>query len=55
MKKCPLCGKAATLEHNGAPLIDGKVCENCNYEKVIPYRYLQAHGDYAKPPKGDKI
>ena len=35
---CPLCGKLGNPEHNGAPLIDGKVCEACNQRKVIPAR-----------------
>ena len=35
---CPLCGKIGTPEHNGSPLIDGKVCEACNQRKVIPAR-----------------
>lgn len=35
---CPLCGKLGNPEHNGAPLIDGKVCEACNQRKIIPAR-----------------
>lgn len=39
---CPLCGKIGNPEHNGAPLIEGKVCEACNNCKVIPARIRAA-------------
>lgn len=39
---CPLCGKIGTPEHNGAPLIEGNVCEACNNRKVIPARIRAA-------------
>ena len=39
---CPLCGKIGNPEHNGAPLIDAKVCEACNNRKVIPARIRAA-------------
>ncbi|MBQ1308107.1 MAG: hypothetical protein IIY54_10585 [Ruminococcus sp.] len=39
---CPLCGKLGHPEHNGAPLIEGNVCEACNQRKVIPARIRAA-------------
>ena len=39
---CPLCGKIGTPEHNGAPLVEGNVCEACNNRKVIPARIRAA-------------
>lgn len=39
---CPLCGKIGVPEHNGAPLIEGNVCEACNNRKVIPARIRAA-------------
>lgn len=39
---CPLCGKIGKPEHNGAPIIDGFVCESCNNRKVIPARIREA-------------
>lgn len=39
---CPLCGKIGNPEHNGAPLIEGNVCEACNNRKVIPARIRAA-------------
>ena len=39
---CPLCGKIGVPEHNGAPLIEGNVCEACNNRKVIPARIREA-------------
>lgn len=39
---CPLCGKIGNPEHNGAPLIDGNVCESCNNRKIIPARIRAA-------------
>ena len=39
---CPLCGKIGNPEHNGAPLIEGRVCEACNNCKVIPARIRAA-------------
>lgn len=39
---CPLCGKIGTPKHNGAPLIEGNVCETCNNRKVIPARIREA-------------
>lgn len=39
---CPLCGKIGMPEHNGAPLIEGNVCEACNNRKVIPARIRAA-------------
>lgn len=39
---CPLCGKPGNIVHNGAPLIDdAKVCDDCNYNKVIPARLAE--------------
>jgi len=26
--------------HNGLPLFEGRVCNKCNSEKVVPYRFL---------------
>lgn len=39
---CPLCGKIGKPEHNGAPVIDGCVCEACNNRKIIPARIRAA-------------
>lgn len=39
---CPLCGKIGAPEHNGAPLVEGNVCEACNNRKVIPARIRAA-------------
>lgn len=39
---CPLCGRLGHPEHNGAPVIDGKVCETCNQRKIIPARIRAA-------------
>ena len=39
---CPLCGKIGAPEHNGAPLIEARVCEACNNRKVIPARIREA-------------
>lgn len=41
---CPLCGKIGAPEHNGAPLVEGNVCEACNNRKVIPARIRAAQG-----------
>ena len=39
---CPLCGKPGNIVHNGAPLIDdAQVCDDCNYNKVIPARLAE--------------
>lgn len=36
---CAICGQEIRgSEHNGQPLVDGKVCEECNIKEVIPYR-----------------
>lgn len=39
---CPLCGKLGNPEHNGAPVIEGNVCEACNQRKIIPARIRAA-------------
>ncbi len=43
---CALCHKEIKgYPNNGEPLVEGKVCERCNNEKVIPYR-LKLHKGY---------
>lgn len=35
--KCKLCGKEINPRdsHNGAPLVEGRVCSNCNYKVIM--------------------
>lgn len=36
---CPICGKVFYgFGHNGAPVVNGCVCDDCNYDYVIPAR-----------------
>ena len=39
---CPLCGEPSEDWHNGAPVIDAKVCTKCNKEIVIPARLRES-------------
>ena len=39
---CPLCKQPADDWHNGAPVIDAKVCTKCNEDIVIPARLREA-------------
>lgn len=39
---CPLCGKPSADWHNGAPVIDAKVCTHCNEEVIIPARLRES-------------
>ncbi len=39
VQACALCGRPIRGHgHNGSPLTDGRVCEECNRTKVIPER-----------------
>lgn len=49
---CPLCGKIGVPKHNGAPLIEGNVCEACNNYKVIPARIREAQNQCRTTIKG---
>ena len=34
--KCALCGKVIEgYGNNGLPLVDGRVCDDCNYQVII--------------------
>lgn len=47
-KKCSICGKLYTgFGNNARPVNDGRCCDKCNWEVVVPRR-LQ----YAKEGKG---
>ena len=39
---CPLCNKPSDDWHNGAPVIDAKVCTECNENVIIPARLREA-------------
>jgi hypothetical protein len=44
-QKCVLCGDGyAGHGHNAQPLKDGRCCEGCNIEKVIPERVRAIRG-----------
>tara|TARA_Y100000310_G_C20536846_1_gene741276 strand:- start:353 stop:508 length:156 start_codon:yes stop_codon:yes gene_type:complete len=49
--KCCLCDKKIELEengwdsgHNAQPIRDGRCCDNCNYNKVMPIRLKELYG-----------
>jgi len=40
---CSICHKPlGKYSNNGAPLVDGKVCNLCNNTVILPYRYFLA-------------
>ena len=45
---CELCGRIGVPEHNGHPVVDGKVCADCNTRKIIPARIRQAQDGMVK-------
>ena len=42
---CPLCGKLGHADNNGAPVIDERVCTECNLRRIIPARIREAQKD----------
>jgi hypothetical protein len=56
-KMCTLCENELDCPygHNGEPLCNGRVCDNCNKEKVIQFRMINAvrEGTIATDSTGD--
>lgn len=44
-ERCALCGKVIEgYGNNGLPLVDGRVCDDCNYQVIIERLLLMAGG-----------
>lgn len=42
---CPICGKVFYgLGHNGAPIVDGDVCDECSHHIFLARLYPQSYG-----------
>lgn len=57
-EKCPICGKEydSKYGHNPAPLeIEGKVCDECNMEYVIPARLSDLGLDFEKKAQDSDV
>lgn len=58
-KRCPICGHLLEkYTNNGAPLVEGGVCLNCNNSVILPYRYFVSTCSYnsnAMVIRGGKI
>lgn len=45
-KICLASFRTSVHSHNGQPFVDGRVCQKCNDDIVIPYRiYLMLGGE----------
>ena len=53
--KCCFCKKdAGKYGNNALPIMDGRCCDKCNANVVIPIRILRMRGNIINP-KGEKV